>query len=270
LVDLVGREVIGENVARRIDNLSTSNIGNLMWYSFALHEAPKYKAASFNPDINRCEWLGLTNDANPEHVATECYYANMGKMPPIDDYNPVVWCHSLADAAYAPPGKHVAQCEMQGPRASDLSEKEWLVLKEKFAEDLMSIWQKHAPNMTPDNIIGIDTNSPYDNLRLKNLAPHGNFAGIDRTLWQSMGNRPTPELSSHRTPVKNLYCTGGFWPIGGNASVEAAYNCYKSMAKDMGLGKPWEEKGKEEPDSLVQWTRWATQKMRESFKPRAL
>jgi hypothetical protein len=84
-----------------------------------------------------------------------------------------------------------------------------------------------------------------------------------------MGNRPTPELSSHRTPVKNLYCTGGFWPIGGNASTEAAYNCYKSIAKDMDLGKPWEEKGKEEPDSLVHHTRWAIKKMRESFKTQA-
>jgi beta-carotene ketolase (CrtO type) len=266
LVELMGRDVIGEQVARRIDNLSTNNIGNLMWYSFALNEAPKYEAAAFNPDINKCEWLGLAYDANPDHVATECYYANMGKMPPIDEYNPVVWCHSLADPAYAPPGKHVAQCEMQGPRASDLSEKEWLELKKQFAEDLIGIWGKHAKNMTWDNIIGIDTNSPYDNLRLKNLAPHGNFAGIDRTLWQSMGNRPTPELSSHRTPIKNLYATGGFWPIGGNASAEAAYNCYKSIAKDMDLGKPWEEQGKEEPDSLVQYTRWATQKMRESFK----
>jgi len=39
------------------------------------------------------------------------------------------------------------------------------------------------------------------------------------------------------------------------------------MATDMGLPKLWEEKGKEEPDSLVEWTRWATKKARESFNP---
>jgi hypothetical protein len=38
------------------------------------------------------------------------------------------------------------------------------------------------------------------------------------------------------------------------------------MASDMGLGKPWEEKGKEEPDSLVEATRWAVKKARETFK----
>ncbi len=267
LVEMVGRDLIGEKIAHRVDNLSTRNVGNLMWYTYALHEAPKYEAASFNPDVNQCEWLGLANEANVDHVSIECHYAAMGMFPPIEHYNPVVWCHSLADPAYAPPGKHVAQSEMQGPRASDLSEAEWLRVKKQYAEDVLSIWQQHAPNMTADNVIGVDTNSPYDNLRLKNLAPHGNFAGIDRTLWQSGPNRPTPELSSHRTPIKNLYCTGGFWPIGGNASCEAGYNCYKTIARDLDLAKPWEEPGKEEPDSLVQYTRWCMQKMRESFKP---
>jgi beta-carotene ketolase (CrtO type) len=270
LVELMGRDVIGEKIARRIDNLSTRNIGNLMWYTFALHEAPKYKSASFNPDINRCEWLGLTNEANIEHISIECNYARMGKFPPMEHYNPVVWCHSLADASYAPEGKHTAQCEMQGPRATDLTEAEWLKVKNDYADDLLKIWQKHAPNMTWDNVIGVDSNSPYDNLRLKNLAPHGNFAGIDKTHWQNGPNRPTPELANHRTPVKNLFCTGGFWWIGGNASCEAGYNCYKTIARDLNLPKPWEEKGKEEPMSLVEATRWCTNKMRESFKPRKL
>jgi hypothetical protein len=32
------------------------------------------------------------------------------------------------------------------------------------------------------------------------------------------------------------------------------------------LGKPWEEKGKEEPDSLVEATRGAIKRARDSFK----
>jgi beta-carotene ketolase (CrtO type) len=264
--DLIGRDIVGEKIARRVDNLSTSNIGNLMWYSFALNEAPKYKAAEFNPDINNAMWLGLAESASPEHIAKECRYANLGMIPPLSEFNPVVWCHSLADPSYAPPGKHVAQNEMQGPRASDLSEREWLKLKQKYAEDLVTFWQKYAPNMTWDNIIGVDTNSPYDNLRLKNLAPHGNFSGIDRSAFQLTENRPTPELANHRTPIKNLYCTGGYWHVGSNASADASYNCYKIIATDLGLGKPWEEKGKEEPDSLVEQTRAAVKRAKDSFK----
>ena len=269
LVDIVGRDVMGEKIARRVDNLSTSNVGNLMWYSFALNEAPKYRAEEFNPDIHETMWLGLAESASPEHIAKECKWAALGMLPPLEDYNPVVGCHSLVDPAFAPPGKHVAQNEMQGPRASDLPEKEWLALKEKYAEDMLTVWQKHAPNMTWDNIIGIDTNSPYDLVRMKNLAPHGNFAGIDMTLSQRYDNRPTPELANHRTPVKNLYCTGGFWHLGGEASASQAYNCYKIIATDQGLGKPWEEAGKEEPDSLVAEIRLATKRIREWFPRKA-
>ncbi len=264
--ELIGRDISGEKIARRVDNLSTTNIGNLMWYSFALHDAPKYAADSFNPDINETMWLGLAPDSNPEHISRECKYATLGMLPPIEDYNPVVWCHSLADPAYAPPGKHVAQNEMQGPRASDLTEREWLKLKKEFAENMISVWGKHAPNMDWENVIGVDTNSPYDNVRMKNLAPHGNFSGIDRSASQLMENRPTPELANHRTPIQNLYCTGGYWHVGSEASAAASYNCYKIIATDMGLSKPWEEAGKEEPDSLVESMRSAVRSARESFK----
>jgi len=266
LVDLVGRDVIGERTARRVDLLSTKNIGCLMWYSFALHEAPKYKSEAFNPDIHETFWHALATDANPEHVATECKYAKLGLFPPIEDFSPTVWCHSLCDPSYAPPGKHVAQNEMQGPPLSAHTEREWLEIKKRFAEDLITVWSKHAPNMTWDNIIGVDTNSPYDCVRMKNLYPDGNFAGIDASPSQRMDLRPVPELANHRTPVKNLYCTGGSWHLGMNMGADSSYNCYKIIAKDLGLGKPWEEPGKEDPDSLVEEHGKLIRRMQNEFK----
>jgi phytoene dehydrogenase-like protein len=257
--------VFGEEECKRVDNLSTSNIGNIMWYSYALHEAPKYTAEAFNPDIHETFWLGLAPSADIEHLAIECDEANKGKMPPLEHFNPVVWCHSLVDPSYAPPGKHTAQHEIQGPRATDLSEEDYLKLKDKHAADMIAFWGKFAPNMTWSNTIGIDTNSPFDVRRMKNLSPHGNFAGIDQTPEQSGANRPTPKLANHRTPIEKLYCTGGFWHIGGEASSNQSYNCYKIIASDMDLGKPWEEPGKEEPDSLIEETRRVADRQREWF-----
>lgn len=266
LIDIIGRDVLGDRIVRRINNLSTSNVGNLMWYSFALNDRPRYTAESFNPDIYECMWLGLAETADPQHIANECKWAALGMLPPLEEWNPVVGCHSLVDPSFAPPGKHVAQNEMQGPRASDLPPREWLKLKQKYAEDMIKVWEKYAPNMTFDNVIGIDTNSPFDHVRLKNLAPHGNFAGIDMTQSQLGPNRPTPELANHRVPgIPNLFCTGGFWHLGGEASACQAYTCYKIIATDMGLRKVWEESGKEEPDSLVEQTRLSTRRMREWF-----
>ena len=263
--DLIGREYLDRKLVRRVEQLENA-FGCLMWYSFAIHQAPKYQAAAFNPDINETFWLALAEDADPVHVSRECYYARMGRFPPLEDYSPTVWCHSLVDPAYAPPGKHVAQNEQLGPAASLHTEAEWLEIKKQYAEDLMSIWQKHAPNMTWDNVIGVDTNSPYDNLRMKNLAPNGSIGVLDRIAYQVDGNRPTPELANHRTPIKNLYATGSAWHVGANCGATESYNCYKIIARDMGLGKPWEEKGKEDPESLVAEQRRLVGRLKDSLK----
>ena len=263
--DLIGKEHLDYKLTRRVEQLE-NNFCCLMWYSFALHQAPKYEAAAFNPDINETFWLALAEDNDPMHIARECYYARMGAFPPLEDYCPTVWCHSLVDPSYAPPGKHVANNEQLGPAASLHTEKEWLEIKKRYAEDLINIWQKHAPNMTWDNVIGIDTNSPYDSLRMKNLAPNGGMGLLDRVAYQIEGQRPTPELANHRTPIRNLYATGAAWHLGANCGSSESYNCYKIIAKDLNLGKPWEEKGKEEPDSLTTEQRKVNKRLQESLR----
>jgi hypothetical protein len=254
-------------MARRVELLETT-FGCIMWYTFALHEAPKYEAAAFNPDINDTYWLGLAEDNDPMHISRECYWSRLGKWPPIEDYCPTVWCHSVVDPTYAPPGKHTANNEQLGPPASAHTEREWLEIKKRYAEEMISIWQKHAPNMTWDNIIGYDPNTPYDNLRMKNLAPNGCMALVDKCSHQLEDKRPIPELANHRTPIKNLYATGAAWHLGASSGSSESYNCYKIIAKDMGLGKPWEEPGKEEPESLYQQFRILMKRLQESAKVR--
>ena len=264
--NLIGREHIGDHrMARRVDALESEFLC-LMWYSYALHEAPRYEAAAFNPDINQTFWLGLADDADPEHIARECHYQKLHKFPPLQDYCPAIWCHSLVDPAYAPPGMHIAQSEQLGPPAPTYSPSEWQEVKRRYLDNLLTVWQKHAPNMTRDNLIGVHYNTPYDAKRMSNLGPNGNMAVIDCSPYQRDANRPIPELANHRTPVKNLYATGSAWHVGGFASSSEAYNCYKIIASDLDLGKPWEEPGKQEPDSLVEETRAVSRRIRESFK----
>jgi len=264
--DLIGREYIDDKLAKRVEALEDT-FGCLMWYTFAIHEAPRYTAEEFNPDIHETLWLGLAETPDPEHIARECKYAKLGMLPPLDDFCPTVMCHSLVDPSYAPPGKHVVQNEQMGPPATYHTEREWLEIKNKYAEDLVTYWQRHAPNMTWDNIIGVDTNSPYDHNRMKNFRPNGTWAGIDRPAFQLLdNNRPTPELHNHRTPIKNLYATGGCWFPGSNMSSWESYTCYRVIANDLDLGKPWREPGKEEPDSLVEQVHATVQRARDQFK----
>jgi phytoene dehydrogenase-like protein len=263
--DLIGREYLDQRTVRRVEALESGFLC-LMWYSFALHEAAKYEAAAFNADINETFWLGLAEDADPEHIARECHYQKLGKFPPLEDYCPAITCNSLVDPAYAPPGMHVAHSEQLGLPAPTYTERQWLEVKRKYLQDLLTVWQRHAPNMTWDNIIGVDTNSPYDALRTKNLGPNGNMAVLDCSLYQRDANRPIPELANHRTPIRSLYATGSAWSPGGWAASPESYNCYKIIAGDLGLGKPWGETGKEELDSLVQETRAVSKRIRDSSK----
>jgi len=262
--DLIGTQYLSDQIVRRIELLESSHT-TIGWYNWAIHEAPKYAAAEFNPDINEAFWLGLHQITDPDTMARETYWRRLGKYAPIEDLNPVVWCHSLVDPRYAPEGKHLASHENFMPPASALTEKEWLELKEQHAKDMISLWQTFAPNMTWDNVIGYAPDTPYDACRMKNNAPNGCWSVIDPVPHQTGANRPIPELSGHRTPIKNLYATGAGWP-GIGAGVGVAYNCYKIIAEDLDLGKPWLEPGKEEPDSLYEQTLKVTTRLQEEAK----
>ncbi len=168
IFDLIGEEHVDDQTKRRV-RLIQDTFGCLMWYSFAVHEAPIYKAEAFNPDIHECQWLGLQPDPDPMHIARECLYERLHKFPPLEDYAPTVGCHSLVDPSFAPPGKHVVQNEQLAPPATAFSESEWLEIKKRYADELITLWQDYAPNMTWDNVIGVDTNSAFDHCRMKNL-----------------------------------------------------------------------------------------------------
>ena len=98
--------------------------------------------------------------------------------------------------------------------------------------------------MNWDNVIDYDPLTPYDCCRLKNMAPTGNWAVIDVIPGQTGKFRPVPELAQYTTPIKNLYCTGSAWGFTGAATDAQAYNCYKVIAGDFNLKKPWEEEGR--------------------------
>jgi hypothetical protein len=49
IFDLIGREHVDDVTARRVELLKR-NFGCLMWYTLAVHEAPRYRAEAFNPE----------------------------------------------------------------------------------------------------------------------------------------------------------------------------------------------------------------------------
>ncbi len=148
--DLIGREYLDRMLAKRVELLENT-FGCLMWYSFAVHEAPKYKAEAFNPDIHECLWLGLQPDSDPDahrqgvHVHEDEACGRRWRTTA-----PTVWCHSLVDPSYAPPGKHVVQNEQLGAARQPHTEKEWLEIKKRYADELI----QHLAAVCPQHDLG--------------------------------------------------------------------------------------------------------------------
>lgn len=239
---LIGREHLSERILRKVENLERS-LFTPTWYTWAIHELPRYRAAEYNPDINNAHWVILGNK-EPEYLLQEGLWRRLGKKPPGDAIA-IFGQHSQYDETRAPEGKHVASSEEVALAGHCLTEREWMEFKKAHAEKTISVWQEYAPNMTWDNVIGYDPITPWDQAkRQKNMAPAGCNSIIDRIPGQMFPFTPIPEMADHRTPIERLYATGSAWGPRGGGTACQGYTCYKAIAQDLGLGKPWEEKGR--------------------------
>jgi phytoene dehydrogenase-like protein len=65
------------------------------------------------------------------------------------------------------------------------------------------------------------------------------------TASQDYTLRPIPELSQYQIPgIDNFYMASGSCHFSYALMGFAGYNCYKKIARDLDLKKPWEEQGR--------------------------
>jgi len=238
---LIGKEHLSRRVIKKIEALEGGDTGALTWYTWALREPPRFKAADFNPDINETGFITLgcqDLDLFPREAAMR----RLGMNPPIE--STILYHQYGDDKSRAPEGMTTALTEQFVTTVQRLSEREWLEFKKTHAEDVVREWEVFADNLGWDNIVGYDPSTPYDTAgRLINMR----FGGWD--VYNVEPNRPASmmpisEFAQHRIPgIKNLYATGTYWLLWGGNCIEG-YRAYKAIAEDLGLRKPWEEKGR--------------------------
>lgn len=242
LVKLVGEDSFSGYIKRRLNQLERDFMC-ISWYTWALHERPKYKAAAFHPDIEGMDWVSI-GTKNPEDAVIANRRQKLHMWPDMEKpgAGTITFSdHSWAASELAAPGKACVLHECYVPPAHSKSPEEWKRFEKQHAEDVMRWWHKVAPNMSWDNVIGYNAITPF-NLTEENPVAYGkegNWFQMDAVPAQSDCWAPLPEWSRNKIPgIEGLYtaarCFGG---VGGGNNIEG-YRCYKVMAEDFGLPVP--------------------------------
>ena len=240
LLKMVGEDNLSDLWVKRAKDFKIGPSCVLASTAMALHEAPNFKSAKHNPDINQTFYTMVGFDT-PEEILEYCADAENGRIPRIPGAG--IWVNSLWDPTYAPPGKHSLTGWFFFPKASTQTRAEWEEVRATYNDRFLERFQRWAPNMTRDNVIDDFFYTPLDQEDEMRLM-EGDFMNGAMRLDQMGHTRPFPEANMYRTEIENLYLCGPYMHPGGGASGATGYNCFKAIAEDLGLEKIWEKSGR--------------------------
>ena len=203
----------------------------------ALDEAPRYKAAAFDPALAECFDVVLGADSTTD-VRSAMADITAGKIPQVLMGNGSA--NTLFDPGYAPAGKHIAWWGVSVPPADlDGPGVYTDAARADLRERMLAAWREFAPNMTDANILGSYLFAPPDiAAHAINMARGGHHMGVYH-VDQVGVNRPHPELAGYRTPVKGLYLCGSSHHPGGAITGAPAYNAAAVLAAELGATRWW-------------------------------
>jgi phytoene dehydrogenase-like protein len=235
MLKMVGEENLSDLWVQRVKDFKIGPSCVLASTGLALHEAPDYKSARHNPDINKCFYTVVGFDT-PGEVLEYCRDAESGKIPRIPGAG--TWVNSLWDPTYAPPGKHSLCGWFFFPKASTQTPEQWEEVRSTYNDKFIRHIENWAPNMTWDNVIDHYFYTPLDQQNEMRLM-EGDFCNGAIRPDQVFQDRPFPEAAQHRTEIESLYLCGPYMHPGGGASSACGYNAFKIIAEDFGLDQFW-------------------------------
>jgi phytoene dehydrogenase-like protein len=137
---------------------------------------------------------------------------------------------STVDPSLTKPGYHTASLWIC-PAASRLREGTWDDVKEQVAERIIDNITRFAPNFRK-SIVHYRLRTPLD-LQRENGFTDGCIHHVQHTPDQLFWNRPLPELSDYRAPLKGLYLSGCGQHPGGEMTGVPGHNAAHEILKDL-------------------------------------
>ncbi|MBI1884716.1 MAG: NAD(P)/FAD-dependent oxidoreductase [Chloroflexi bacterium] len=234
-LNMVGRERLPQTVVEQVERYP-----HMDWSFFSVHlamtRAPQYRAAEFDPDVNRAWVVNLGYDSL-EAINEHWRAVRVGKLP---DPKPNAAVNSLYDPTDAPDGCYTGLMRQVAPFAIGRGGAEaWDERKEAYGRRCIETWQESAPNLSNGAIIDWTTYTPLDiSRRIPNMI-RGDWMNGLIAIDNLLDRRPSPDLSQYRTPVERLYMCGATQHPHGFITFAPAYNALQIIAEDYGLERWW-------------------------------
>ncbi len=234
-LDLVGEDHLSDYYKRRVKNFKDGPDQVLGSVAMALHEAPDYKSARKNSDINRAWYQVVGYDSSTE-VLDYCRAGHIDRIPDLPGAG--VWINSIWDRTQAPPGKHNLTGWYFFPRASALTEGQWEEIRSTYNAKFLKLYGKFASNMTTDNVIADYLHTPLDQERGMRMR-EGDFGHGAMSIDQLNFLRPFAGAGRYKTEIPGLYLAASCCHPGGGVTAGPGYNCFKILCEDHGFKEVW-------------------------------
>ncbi|MCS7142854.1 MAG: NAD(P)/FAD-dependent oxidoreductase [Aigarchaeota archaeon] len=243
---------LGSDFLKKVRNYkygaSARSFGVLFTLHAGIHQPPRYASEKWDPMINEV-FNTCIGYETPESIIKHIHETMEGIVPSEIGLQCAV--PTLFDPTRAPKGKHVLLAWQFAPyHIKGHGPEKWDEIKYSYLEKVLDRWADYAPNLrkSSGNIIYMFPQTPPDTERHLINMREGDFHVGALIPEQLVYNRPFPEVSNYRTPIKNLYLTGAPTHPTGNITGAPGYNTARVIAQDLGINLWWNP-----PDPRREW-----------------
>jgi len=244
-LDLLGKDVIGDEWARRIKYFNYDD-PQLVSVHYAMKGDPEFASAEYDPGIQRT-WVGYFGGETLDDIRNGQSQLMGGVIP--DDVMAGWFAFTRADPSQAPPGCHTVQAWMSVPprprrwRGKRLDG--WASWKNGLGEAIEQAvtdrFAQYAPGFE-DLIVERHVMTPLDHERGNPTGIRGNMIGGSAIPEQSGENRPLPGVvhdGVSRSFIPGLYLSNSIYPFGAT-HLATGYLAANEVAEDLGCrDAPW-------------------------------
>ncbi len=202
----------------------------------ALSQAPRYRAAEFDPDIQRA-WVINAGYESLHDLNGDWRTVREGRLP---DPKPNCAVNTLFDSSDAPDGCYTGLMRQFAPIGIGRGGFEaWDEMAQPYGQRCIETWGEYAPNI-PKAVIDWAPYTPLDISRRMINMVRGDWMGGLVDLHNLLTERPFPALSQYRTPFQGLYMCGATQHPHGFITFAPAYNALQVIAEDYHLERWWQ------------------------------